>query len=84
MTASNEYTKLALSLVTASHLEPDRPSPELFEIIERELESDPEYEPKAIIGLINIATWLLGLLEKETGRPASEWLQHIGRKLASG
>ena len=77
-----ENSRVALSLLTAAHLDPSSPAPELLDLIRVGLAEDPEFEPKAIIGLLNISTWLIVLLEKHAGMSSQDVLAYLGRRLS--
>lgn len=79
-----EPTRIGLSLVTSACLDADRISDENLALVLQGIEEDPEFEAKAMVGLTNVAIWLLVLLEKETGRPMQSFLEHMGRKIAAG
>jgi len=79
--SKEEITKVGLSLLTAAHLDQDRPAPEVFELIRDGMAGDPDYAADAIVGLLNVATILLVKLEAATNRPARSFLSEIGEQL---
>jgi hypothetical protein len=76
-----ELTKVGLALVDAAWLTPEDGPSDVLEAIASHLDDDPQFEWKAVVGLVNVVNWLITWLADETDRSAGEILENMRARL---